>query len=464
MLLKHGSLARKLIHNLVRFPLTCAILAILTSAAQAADLLELLQLALKNDTKYLSAEQTFLADKEIVDQSIADLLPSLAFQYEFKRTHSEVTASDNVVLSGESDTFSTRSRGFAVTQSLFDYARWARYSQSKTSANRALLEYGFAKQQLLLRLAESYFLVLERSDQLDTIQSEKAAMEKHLEASKKKHKTGLGRRVDMEDALARYLNALSKEVELQSRFTDSQYALREVLGLVPASLARLTKELDTQLPVPRDPYEWVSMATKFNLEVQILNLAIEVAEKEVTVLESEHAPTIDLIFNKDRIAQGGSVFGGASKTRNEEITMQLNVPLYSGGKTSSKVRQAAAKRESTFYDRNDKRRAVERSALEAYNRISAAIIQIDALQQSVKAQQRLLDSKAAGYQVGQNSMLEILDVQQDLSSAQQALTKARYDYVLNVLRLKFAAGDLQETDLAAVNNWLTGGAVALRPQ
>jgi len=350
-----------------------------------------------------------------------------------------------------------------VTQSLFDYKRWARYSQSKISSDRAQLQYDFSKQELLLRLAENYFLVLERSDQLDTIQAEKAEMQKHLEASKKKHKSGLGSRVDMEDALARYLNALSKEVELQSRYIDSQYGLREVLGVVPGSLARLSKELDTVLPEPQSPQAWVDMSTKLNLEIQILNLAFEVAEKEVSAVQSEHAPTLDLVFTSDHVVQGGSVFGGASRTKNDEIAVQFNMPLYSGGKTSSKIRQAVAKRESLFYDRNDKRRAVERSAQEAYNRISAAIIQIDALQQSVNAQQRLLDSKTSGYQVGQNSMLEILDVEQDLYSAQQALTKARYDYVLNVLRLKFAAGDLQESDLADVNNWLTGGVVSLQP-
>ncbi len=443
-------------------PLIVFSFSVISSTVKAEDLLALLEVALQSDAKYLSAQQNLLADKEGVEQSTADLLPSVAFQYEFSRKHSEVTESDNIVLSGSSDTFSTRTRAFTVTQSLFDYKRWARYSQSKLSADRAEIEYDFAKQELLLRLAEGYFLVLERSDQLDTIQSEKAAMEKHLEASKKKHKSGLGSRVDMEDALARYLNALSKEIELQSRFTDSQFGLREVLGRIPGSLARLSKDLNAELPEPRNPQAWVDMSTKLNLEIQILNLALEVAEKEVSALQSEHAPTLDFVFTSDHVVQGGSVFGGASKTKNEEVALQFNMPLYSGGKTSSKIRQAVAKRESLFYQRSDKRRAVERSAQEAYNRIEAAIIQIDALQQSVNAQQRLLDSKTSGYQVGQNSMLEILDVQQDLSLAQQALTKARYDYVLNVLRLKFAAGDLQESDLAAVNNWLTGGAVSLQ--
>lgn len=427
----------------------------------AEDLLQLLPVALQNDAKYMSAEQTLLADREGVDQTRADLLPNVEFGYEFKRRHSSITESDNLIADGSTSTFSTWTTSVTLTQSLFDYSRWARYSQSQITSNRAAVEFAQAKQELLLRLAESYFLVLERSDQLDTIQSEKAAMSKYLETSKKKHEIGLGRRVDMEDALARYLDALSREVELQSRLIDSQYALREVLGFVPGALASLTEDLDPVPPTPNDPQQWVDLATKLNLELQSLNLALEAAKEQVSVFQGEHMPTVDLVLTQDVVDQGGNVFGGASKSRNQEIAIQLNVPFFSSGRTSSRVRQAKFQREAAFYDRNDTRRAVVRSAQEAFNRINAAIIQIDALQQSVNAQQRLLDSKTAGYQVGQNSLLEVLDVQQDLSSAKQALTKARYDYVLNVLRLKSAAGDLQESDLAAVNNLLTGGSVPM---
>ncbi len=430
--------------------------------ALAEDLIGLWEIAKANDAKFLSAEHKYLSDKEVVTQSRADLLPSLAFQYEYKKTHQSINQSDNAVFDSGSDTFPTKTRGFTITQSIFDYARWARYAQSELSSDKALLEYSLAKQQLLLRLAESYFLVLERSDQLETVQAEKAAMQKHLDASKKKHKSGLGRRVDVEDALARYLNALSKEVELQSRLLDSQYALREVLGMMPASLARLGTDMDLSHPEPAIAEDWAAMSAKFNLELQAMDLALQVAEKEVTVLESAHAPTLDLLYTTNNVRTKGSVFGGGSDIDNEEITLQLNMPLFSGGKTTSKIRQAEEKRESAFHDRNDKRRSIERSAHEAYNRISTAIVQVEALAQSVNAQQRLLDSKTSGYQVGQNSMLEILDVEQDLSSAQQALTKSRYDYVLNVLRLKFAAGDLQESDLASVNAWLTGGYAVLR--
>ncbi len=423
--------------------------------SSAENLMDLWKVAELRDTKYLSAYHKYQSDKEIVKLSRADLLPTLSFQYEHKTTDQTINESDNDVFDSGSASYPTTSYGLTLNQSLFDYSRWQRYSQSKITASRAVVEYSLSKQQLLLRLSESYFLVLERGDQLDAMQAEKKAMLKHYETAEKKHKSGLVRLVDVQDAKARYLNALSKEVELKSRLMDSRYALRESLGSMPGSLSKLRSSIEIELPVPADPDEWVKMAAENNLELHILNLSLQEADKELNALRGGHYPTLDLVYTMGNTETEGSPYGGFSNIDNTNLAIQLNVPLYSGGKTSSKLRQAAEKRNSLLEDRNDKLRTVERSAHDAYQRINEAIVQIDALEQSVQAQESRLKSKTAGYQSGQNSLIEILDVEQDLSEAKQSLIKSRYDYVLNVLRLKFSAGGLQEEDLAAIDNWLT---------
>jgi outer membrane protein len=437
-------------------PATGVILLLVASlpTAQAEDLLELWQIAVDQDSEYLAARHRYLADQESIKQTRAELLPNLSLQYEQKTTDQNIKRSDNLVFDQGSDRYDSTSAGLTLTQSIFDYSRWQRYAQSKVTVNKAELEFTLARQQLLLRLAENYFLVLERSDQLRTVATEKAAMNKHLELSERKLRSGLGRRVDVEDARARYLNAISKEFELQSRLEDSRYALREVLGMIPQNLRVLRENIDLQPPVPDDPQEWISKAADYNLELRALMLEQQVAQKEIDALRGEHYPTLDLVYTDFNNDTEGSVFGGGSDIDSADLALKLNIPIYSGGATSSKVRQATEKRYSVLEEINDKRRAVEREAQDAFNRIRTAIVQIDALQQSVTAQERLLQSKTSGYRAGRNNILEVLDAQQDLSQASQALTKARYDYVLNILRLKFAAGDLQEQDLAAVNDWL----------
>jgi outer membrane protein len=439
-----------------RLLLISGLITVWSPLSPADNLLDLWKIAELQDAKYLSASHKYYSDQEIVKLSRADLLPRLDFQYEYKITDQTINESDNEVYDSGSDQYATTTYGLTLTQSVFDYARWQRYSQSKISASRAEVEYSLAKQQLLLRLSEAYFLVLERGDQLETVQTEKKAMGKHLEVAEKKHQSGLGRKADVEESRASYLNALSKEVELKSRLLDSRYALRESLGSMPEQLSTLRPKIDLTLPVPADPQQWVSQSAQNNLELRVIQLSLDEAEKEIKVLRGGHYPTLDLIASMENTETDGSVYGGGSNIDQTNIMLRLTVPFYSGGKTSAKLRQGIEKRRSVFQDRNDQQRIVERSAHDAYYRIGEAIEQIGALRQSVKAQESLLKSRSSGYRVGQNSLLQVLDVEQALSEARQALTKARYNYVLNVLRLKFAAGDLQEADLATINGWLVG--------
>jgi outer membrane protein len=430
------------------------LIVVWSQVSHADDLISLFKVAVLQDSKYLSASHKYLSDQEIIEQSRADLLPSLDFQYEYKVTDQTINESDNAVFESGSDRYDTTTYGLTLTQSIYDYTRWQRYSQSKISANRAEIEFNLAKQELLLRVSEGYFLVLERGDQLETVHSEKKAMSKHLDVSQKKRKSGLGRKEDVEEANSKYLNALSKEVELKSRLMDSRYALRESLGSMPGELAKLRPDIDLLLPIPTDAEQWVSRSAKNNLELAVIKLSLEEAQQEIKALRGGHYPTLDLVASAENTNTDGSVFGGGSDIDDVNIMLKLTVPFYSGGKTSSKLQQGVEKRNSVMQDRNDKQRIVERAAHDAYHRIGVAIEQINALSQSVKAQESLLKSRSSGYKAGQNSLVKVLDVELDLSQARQALTKARYNYVLNILRLKFAVGDLQESDIVMINSWL----------
>tara|TARA_B110000967_G_scaffold207732_1_gene257841 strand:+ start:1266 stop:2627 length:1362 start_codon:yes stop_codon:yes gene_type:complete len=430
--------------------------------ASADDLIGLWAIAEKQDGKYLSAKYRYLADSETIKQARSQLLPTISYQYEDKQTDQVINASENAVFNLGKDNYTTTSKGFRITQSIFDYGRWTRYSQSKMFVTKSEIEYRLAKQELLLRLAENYFLVLERGDQFDTVQDEKTAMSKHLSLSESKFKSGLGMSADVEDARARYLSTLSKEFELKSRLDDSRYALREVLGEIPVSIASLRPDIEFQKPVPNVSGDWIAMSSKQNLELQAMSLSLKVADKEVSALKSARYPTVNLVYSDMDTVTDGSVFGGGSDINNADIQLQFNLPIYTGGSTSSKIRQAIQKRLSVIEDIKDKRRSVERSAQDAFNRVHTAIVQIEALGQAVKAQERLLQTYSSGYRGGKNSILDVLDTQQDLSQANQSLTKARYDYVLNTLRLKFTAGDLQVDDLIPINAWLSTSASGQR--
>ena len=440
-----------------RTRLRVSLLLTFTMTAQplvAEDLMELWEVAVQTDGKYLAAQYQYLANTEAIKQTRAQLLPNISYQFEERETSQDIVRSDNPIYDTGSSDYGTTTNGIVVTQSVFDYSRWKRYSQSKITVDQAEVEYDLAKQQLLVRLAEAYFLVLERGDQLNTIQIEKTAMNRHLKLAEAKLKSGMGKRVDVEDARARSLNAVAKEFELQSMKTDSEYALREVVGTVPRELLVLRPNIALEKPVPDSTAQWIETATQHSLELRVMILELDLAQEEIKVLKGGHYPTLELVLNAVNTETDGSVYGGGSEIENADIALKLNFPLFSGGAVSSQVRQATQKRYSVLEELNDKRRAVERETQDAFNRIHTAIVQIGALEQSVTAQKRLLQSRESGYRTGKNSILKVLDVQNDLSRVQQALTKSRYDYVLNTLRLKYAVGDLQVDDLALVNSWL----------
>ena len=428
----------------------------LSLPALGMDLVDSLALAKEHDPVYLAARHELGATGEARIQARAGLLPQVSYQFEFRETDQDIIEAQNAVFDNTSNSFRTETRGLTVSQTLFNYEKFQRYSQSKATVNRAESEFLAAQQDMYLRVAEAYFLVLERQDQLGTVQAEKEAMEKHLALAERKVARGLSRSVDEQEARAKYLNALSKEIELESFLLDAKYALRESIGQLPEDLQPLKTGITLENPVPENPEQWVDLAEAHNPVLQASMLRVREASKEVNALKGRHYPTLDLVYTDTNRDAGGSLFDGGSETDTAEIALQLNIPLYSGGAASSRVRQATNTKYRVEEELTRQKREIQRSTVDAMRRIGAAIAQIQALEQSVEAHRQTLEIKQRGYGAGRYHIIEVLDAQQELSAAQQMLTKSRYDYALNTLRLKYAAGVISEEDMHIVNGWLQG--------
>ncbi len=439
------------INRVLGFGMLC-----LSLPALGMDLLDSLVLAKEHDPVYLAARHELGATGEARIQARAGLLPQVSYQFEFRDTDQDIIQAQNAVFDNTSNSFRTDTRGLTVSQTLFNYEKFQRYSQSKVTVSRAQSEFLAAQQDLYLRVAEAYFLVLERQDQLETVQAEKEAMEKHLALAESKVARGLSRSVDAQQARAKYLNALSKEIELESYLLDAKYALRESIGQLPEALDPLKTGIALENPIPANPDQWVELAEANNPVLQVAMQRVGEASREVRALKGRHYPTLDLVYTDTNRDAGGSLFDGGSETDTAEIALQLNIPLYSGGGTSSRVRQATSTRYRVEEELTRQKREVQRSTVDAMRRIGAAIAQIQALEQSVEAHSQTLEIKQRGYGAGRYHIIEVLDAQQELSAAQQMLTKSRYDYALNTLRLKYAAGVISEEDMHIVNGWLQG--------
>lgn len=422
--------------------------------AQADDLLSLVDSAQTNDPEFRAASHKRLSEREAFKQARSRLMPTISYQYEEKRTDQKINNADNIVFANGSDSFPTTSEGFTVNQPLFDYSIWSRFKQSRSTLSRADADFQLAEQELLMRASEAYFLALEKADQLATVQDEKDALQGHFKLAKKRHEAGLGRLVDVDNTEARYLESVAKEIELQSRLFDSRYAIAELTGKLPEDLSLLSEAMVFQAPEPANSDAWVDLARISNPEILSREYALEEASEEVKSQRAGHYPTLDLTYTDGSEDTGGSLFGGFSDLDTNELVLRFKVPIFQGLSVRSKVKQAVENQFRAQDELRREQRKNEREVRDAFQRINASIVQANALARSVEAQQRLLKLKSNGYSSGRFNVLEVLDAQKDLSSVRQAYTKSRYDYVLNTLRLKLAAGSLAYQDVENINSWL----------
>lgn len=421
----------------------------------AADLQQIIKLAQTQDATYQAAIHKASADKESYTQARSRFMPTVSLQYVDTRTDQNVIESANFLSPAGSDRFGSVDKGLTISQPLFDLEIWNRFQQSKNTVNRADSELLQAKQALFLRTSEAYFLVLEREDQLATVRDEKTALNKHFMMAQQKKRAGLGRNVDVATAEARYLEAVAKELELESRLDDSHYALAEITGSVMKNLLRLSERVEYQLPQPSNVQEWVKRANRVNPAIVAKEQALLEAGQEVFARKAKHLPTVNLSYTKGKIDTEESVFADSSNIDTRRVVLRVEVPIFQGGYHNSRIKQAVSSRYRAQDELRLMQRENERSVRDAFRRIGASIMQIKALTRSVEAQENMLRLKTKGYQAGRYTLIEVLDAQKDFSNQQQGRTKARYDYVLNLLRLKAAAGIITLEDIDKVNSWLT---------
>lgn len=437
------------------YPNFLILMLFVSQFSSSADLLKIVQLAETQDATYQAAIHKSSADKEIYTQARSRFMPTVSFQYSKIDTEQEVNESANFLSPAGSDKFGSIDHGITVSQPIFDLEIWNRFKQSKSTVNRADAELLQAKHDLYLRASEAYFLILEREDQLATIRDEKKALNKHFMMAERKKKAGLGRVVDVVTAQARYLESVAKELEAESRLDDSHYALAKITGSVIKNLLRLSEQVDYQLPQPSNAQTWVDQARKKNPAILAKELALQEAGHEVVARRTKHFPTVNLTYTNGSTEADESIFSDASNIDSSRMVLRVDVPIFQGFYNSSRVSQAISSRYRAQDELRFLQRENERSVRDAFRRINASIMQIKALTRSVEAQSRMLQLKTKGYEAGRFTLIEVLDAQKDFSNQQQGRTKARYDYVLNILRLKFAAGMISIQDINKVNGWLT---------
>ncbi len=415
--------------------------------AQATDLTDIYRLALENDPRLLRAAAERDSAKSGVDVSRANWYPQISYGLGYSNTSGESEARNGVSFAHQ----------VSLEQTVFNLGTWKNTAITEKQAYQAEVNYLLERQQLMLRVTDAYFAVLQAQDSLEFVQAEKRAIERQLEQTKHRFSVGLTAITDVHEAQAQFDNAVAREIQAENAVEIALEGLREITGRQHSDIARLnTERFDPVRPDPRGVEQWINLAHDRNLQLLISRSGLEIANQRIELARTGHYPRVNLSASYSDSDRYARELSNISRIRNNrEIGLQLSLPLYSGGGTIASTEQARNDYIAVSQTLEENRRLVERTVRSSYFDVVASISSIRAFEQAVVSAESALNATQVGLEVGTRTIVDVLDSTRNLFNARRNLSEARYTYVNRILALYQASGIISENDLITINDGLS---------
>jgi len=441
---------------MIRRSLALALAAALSPmAAQAADLLQVYEMARNGDPQLSSAESTRLYNKEGQVQAMAALLPQVNGTASLTRTRTDY---DN----GPGGSVSSTSRRYSVdgTQTVFNWSQFANLRAQREVSKAADFTLDSANDNLIVRTSAAYFNVLVAIESLAAAETNEAAAKKQFDYADKRLEVGLAPITDVHEARAQYDQARADTITARNSLKDYYQALTELTGQPVASMRALPEEWRPEVPAQYSNVdELVSTAIDQNPALKAQGLQVSAAESNVSAARGGHYPTLSLGGSWGKGATWGDAVGAGGVTGGDNesntIGLTLSVPIFAGGATQSRVRQALAQRDIQQDTFEQQKRALDRNTRNAYQVVVAGVSEVEARRLAVVSAQAAYDASQVGLEVGTRTVLDVVQNQRTLFAAEVEYVRARYNFLQNRLLLAQATGKLEIADLQDVNRMLT---------
>lgn len=439
----------------------------LPASANAATLLEIYQQALQSDPQIHEAEARRLAALEATPQARSALFPQVTADGTYTVAESSGPISQINPVTGEFETFDATIEtdvfnwSLTMTQTIFSWDRIVGLRQADKTVARAEAVREAAQQDLIIRVAQRYFDVLAAEDRLTSIHADRTAIARRLEQAKQRFEVGLIAITDVQESQAAYDQSVADEIAAKRSLATAREFLREITGEYISDLSAPKEDFPLRTPAPNNEREWVDLSLSQNLSLVASRLDEKLARDEISFRRNGHYPSLNLVASTsesttDRTFSTPLGSGTDSLTNpTDSIALQLSIPIFTGGGTSSRVREAVYLHRASREQLQRVTRETERQARDAYLGVLSEISRVQALKQAVASSRTALEATQAGFDVGTRTIVDVLNSQFALYAAITNYEQSRYDYILNVLRLKQAAGTLQVQDLEEVDRWLT---------
>lgn len=437
-----------------------------TADAQVSSLMEVYQQALQGDPRIHEAESRRLAALEAVPQARSALLPQLSASGFYNKASSSGSFifqdTSGIGIGNSKSSTDTTGWQLDLRQTIFRWDQVVALKQADKLVAKAEAEREAAQQDLIVRVSQRYFDVLAAEDRLTSIHADRLAIARQLEQATQRFEVGLIAITDVQESQAAYDLSVASEISAKRELATARELLREITGEYLPRLEAPGDDFPLPSPNPSDEASWIDLAMNQNLTLVASRLDERIARDEIAFRRTGHYPTVELVANygdsdtdlSDQSRDGISFPDFSTNRQEDSIVLQLSVPLFSGGRTSSRVRESVHLHRATQEQLQRVARETERATRDAYLGVLSEISRVKALEQAVASSRTALEATQAGFDVGTRTIVDVLNSQRALYSAITNYYQTRYVYIGNVLRLKQAAGTLKVEDLEQIDQWL----------
>jgi len=418
--------------------------ALFASNIMAADLNEIYQLSLANDAELAAAKAKRNAGNYQVGLARAALLPQVTIGATKVDSETEVDGAPT----SEVETLSYNA---TISQTLFNLNSWYTYQAASAGGDASELEYALSEQQLILRSAEAYFNVLRAKENLETAQAEEKAVKRQLEQTQQRFEVGLIAITEVHEAEASYDLSYANLIGQEAALDISYEALEQITGQRFEQLSHLQADVEFSRP-EKVVTEWVNAGLSKYAGIKLAQEGVNSAEYSRKAGWSNYAPQVNAqwSYTDGEQSLGGTVVDGTTTT----LALTATIPLFAGGSNYAKAKQAAAQSTEASAKLDLQQRTVKNNIRSLYRQVETDVLIVKARKRATVSSKSALEATETGYQVGTRNIVEVLNAQRNLFGAQRDYANARYDYIINLLNLKFFSGSLAEADIQALNAWL----------
>lgn len=441
------------------FIVTSSLIVCFAKAENNSDLMDLYQAALANDPLLSSERFQNQAVKELINQGRALFLPTVSVTANYTNKNIErkflnqTTSTRTGFFSGDNADYDAKGYDVTIRQPLFDYSVISTYKQMLQKTSLADKKLVLIEQDLIKDIAALYFDTLLARDNIDLLQTQRRAIEEQLKEAEIKFDAGLISITDINEAKTKKALIDAELLSAVQALKIKKREIQSITGNLPGGLKPLSAKISFE-EMDNLPEQWIEIAHENSMAIQIKNEEVAIAEKEIDIRKGEHYPTLSATAARRRAWEpyGGYSFG--SRNYADTIGVEVEIPIFSGGLTSSRVREATLLKRKVEEESEYVKRDVELQVRKAYLTLQTNLSEISAYQIALESSQTQLNSTKIGFQEGLRNSVEVLNAQQTFYASTRDLLSARYNYLKNLLNLKHTVGTLSVKDIEEINKYL----------